>query len=158
MILLAFANLIQATDWYADTSKEDVVFALTLNDTGNIFGKFCFKENSSCVYLLGMRIACKSGNQYPVLVNSDVGSYSLSVYCFDEVKKGLFRYGFTNFNDINNIVHSASKIGFAFPMEGDQFKVIRFSLDGATRVIKIITDNANRRFFKKGGNRSEENL
>lgn len=156
--ILLLSNPIHASDWYTDTvPSEDAYFAITLNDTGNVFGEFCFKKSESCLYLLGMHIACKSGNQYPVLVNSDSGSFSLTVYCFDQADNGLYRYGFTNFDEIKNIVNNSSKIGFAFPMKGDQFKVIRFSLKGANEAINRMRGDLRKR-FKNSSSKSEENL
>jgi len=73
-------------------------------------------------------------------------------------KDGLYRYSFTNFDDIDGIVKRASRVGFAVPMEGDQFKVIRFSLFGANKALAEMQGQANKVLFKKVYNRSEEDL
>jgi len=159
-IFIACEGILYASDWSAgiDSKSGEFVYAATVNDSGSLFGQYCFKSNKSCLYLLAMTVACNPGNKYPVLVNSDIGSYVLQIYCFDKFKDGLYRYSFTNFDDIDGIVKRASRVGFAVPMEGDQFKVIRFSLFGANKALAEMQGQANKVLFKKVYNRSEEDL
>lgn len=42
------------------------------------------------------------------------------------------------FDDVDNIVLTASTIGFAVAMEEGTFKVVRFSLSGSTHAIKMM--------------------
>jgi len=162
LIIICLNTASYAGDWTTNadsyTPAKEALYAATVNDSGYLLGQYCFKSHKSCAYLLGMRVACKSGKSYPVLVNSDIGSHVLQIHCFDEIDSGLYRYAFTNFDEINNIIKDASKIGFAIPMQGDQFKVIRFSLIGANQAVAKMKSKANKVFFKTGGSRSEEDL
>jgi hypothetical protein len=82
-----------------------------------------------------MSTACKEGDQYPALANSDAGSVPVTVYCSAKVDEGRYRYIFTDFKTIDNIVAKAIRVGFAVPLQGDEFRVLHFDLSGSTRAI-----------------------
>jgi hypothetical protein len=119
-----------------------------MNDSGGILGQYCYPQEGGCVYILGLRNRCTKGNQYPVLVNADTGSKSVKVYCNGRLEIGRYQYVFTEFEEIHRAVLAASRIGFAFPLEGDEFIVVRFSLIGSNEAIAAMearTPNPNRR-------------
>ena len=151
-------NTISAADWSVSTQSKEMVYAITENDTDNAFSQFCYRSSKSCVYLLGLQIACESGQLYPVLINSDIGSQVMMIRCFDQIRTGHYRYAFTDFDGMDAIVRKASKLGLAFPMEGDQFKVIRFSLNGADSAITRMKNNAFKFLPSKASVQSEEDL
>ncbi len=122
-------------DWRAGkTTNEKAVFAATVNQSGNVLGVYCYGAEK-CIYLLSMRTACEAGSRYPVLVNSDQGSLELQVYCNGQRQSNVYEYVFTNFEKIEDVVLRAHRVGFALPLESDEFNVVRFSLRGSNEAI-----------------------
>jgi hypothetical protein len=69
----------------------------------------------------------------------------------------MYRYAFTDFDSIDGLVAKSSKIGVALPLEGDQFRVIRFDLNGATKAVGSMRGVAERRTQPtRPGTRDEE--
>lgn len=135
---LCNAEPLTIKNWYVEFSDKDSIYAATFNDTGSAFGQFCFQSNQSCIYLIGLNTSCEIGSKYPVLINTDVGTSVQEIYCDGQLEKGSYRYAFTDFSEIDELIKTASRIGFALPLKGDQFKVIRFSLEGAATAIKYM--------------------
>jgi hypothetical protein len=129
---LAAAEIIGS--WQTDAFSEGV-YAATLNDSENLIGQYCYPDQGSCLWLLGLKTRCESGHEYPILANSDVGAREVTVRCGSRLESGLYQYVFTNFDAIDEIVKGSSRLGFAVPLADDQFRVIRFSLDGARAAI-----------------------
>lgn len=117
------------------TSDETSIYAGTVNDSGNVFGQYCALATGNCVWLLSMSTACKEGEAYPVLANSDTVATHLFVYCNAKMDNGSYRYIFSDFDSINNIVTKALRVGFAVPLQSDQIRVVRFDLSGSNRAI-----------------------
>ena len=142
MIGAGTAVLGWAQSQYADWSTGPIpggtgFFAVTMNDSGGMLGEYCYTAGASCVYLLAFSTGCEPGSQYPVLVNSDIGAQYLEVHCDGPLPTvaGFYRYVFTDFSAIDKIVKGAIRVGFAFPLKGDEFRVIRFSLNGSNEAI-----------------------
>jgi len=126
-------------------------FAATINDSGHILGQYCYPELSSCVYLLGIRTRCEKDSKYPVLVNSDKGSKTLELLCNGPLESGRYQYVFTSFDEIHKIVMEAYRVGFAFPLQSDDFIVVRFSLLGSNEAVAAMrADSANRMPVRRG--------
>jgi hypothetical protein len=134
ILATASANAGTIGDWSDDTYTEGL-YAATVNDSGNLLGQYCNTANSTCFWMIALKTGCKAESKYPILVNSDIGAHSLEVYCGGEIKNGYHRYFFTNFDAIDNLVKNSTRIGFAAPLQGDQFQVVRFSLSGARATI-----------------------
>jgi hypothetical protein len=47
----------------------------------------------------------------------------------------VYRYVFTNFDSVTGAIIKSTRIGFAVPLRGDEFQVVRFDLTGATAAI-----------------------
>lgn len=139
VLLLAMVCLeasAQQTKWvFESLEKHQAMAASTLNDSGSGFGQLCYTESQKCLYILSLPTACVEGSSYPVLVNADSGSAAYDVICLGVADKGSWWFYFTDFDRIDKSVRASSKIGFAFPLEGDQFRVARFPLAGANAVI-----------------------
>ena len=129
-------------DWAWDTSNPDYATALTSNDSDNIMGIWCYYEalDNQCIYIIDFNIRCKDGSEYPLLVNSDVGSTSMNVTCGHKYKDHNVMYA-SDFDAMDDIVNNAIKVGFVIPLEGDEFKAVRFSLAGSTFAIKMMLDD-----------------
>lgn len=127
-------------NWETSTTGKNLVFALTQSDSGHVLGQWCDFTAGSCFWLLGNRTSCEEGEKYPVLVNSDSGSASLEIHCAGPLPgvPGMYRYLFTDFDSIANLILKSTKIGFAMPLKGDQFRVIRFDLNGAATAVRVM--------------------
>jgi hypothetical protein len=135
---IPFAQSQTFGNWFSDTKSRDCLYAATVNDSGNLLGQFCYPGADACIWMLGMQTGCTKGNVYPVLVNSDSGSYTLEIVCDGQLEGGLYRYAFTNFDLVDDLVNKADRIAFAVPLQQDNFRVIRFDLDGATKAIAFM--------------------
>lgn len=120
------------------TNDGGAVYAATVNDSGSLLGQYCFPGEGGCIWFLGMGTSCEEGARYPVLANSDSGATHISVYCSAQVENGLYRYVFTEFDAIDELVKKASRVGFAVPLQSDNFKVIRFDLVGSNRALEVL--------------------
>jgi len=134
-IMLCLSSVCQAEpttfkDWFVDAG-DGFVYAATINSSGSTLGQYCYNKDDTCYYLIGFDIKCTKDNKYPVLVNSDAGALYIEPICDAPIEaSGNYRY-FIKFDEIDKVIKTGSVIGFAFPMQGDQFKAFRFSLDGA---------------------------
>lgn len=139
MSIAVFALVVGATlahaetfgDWFAGTNGQTTVYAASANETGNVFGQFCFLSEGSCVWLIGVKTRCQQGDRYPVLANSNVGAMHLEVLCDGQLDSGLYRFAFTNFDEVEKLVKHSARVGFAMPVEETQFGIVHFSLQGA---------------------------
>lgn len=119
-------------------------YAATVNDSGALLGIYCYPSENSCVWILGTFTTCEKGDSYPILANSDTGAIHLSILCDGKADNKLYRYAFTNFDAINDLIKKGAKVGFAVPLQSDEFRVIRFDLGGSNRAIAAMTEKANR--------------
>ncbi len=117
------------------TENREFVYAGTANESGSVLGQYCTLHEGSCVWILGTASACKDGDQYPVLANSDQGAGQLEVYCGQKLDNGLYQYVFSDFAKIDGLVKNGLRIGLALPLQSDNFIVLRFDLGGATYAI-----------------------
>jgi hypothetical protein len=132
-------------DWFAGTNGGTALYAASANDTGNIFGQFCFLSEGSCVWLIGVKTRCQEGDRYPVLANTNVGAMQLEVLCDGRLDSGLYRFAFTNFEQVEKLVTRSERVSFAMPVEEAQFGIVRFSLQGATAALSELREAAQRR-------------
>jgi hypothetical protein len=125
--------------WSVDVTNDgEAIYAATVNDSGNLLGQYCFPAEGNCIWLVGMSSACDEGDKYPVLANADTGASHISVYCSTQLKDGLYRYVFSEFDEIDAIVKNAMRVGFAVPLQDDRFKVVRFDLNGSNEAIALL--------------------
>lgn len=124
-------------DW--TYSIKEPLYAATINDSGNIFGQWCDLDERSCFYLVAFPTSCEDDDEYPVLINSDSGSLSTTLICRGKLKnRNLYRYVFSDFEKVDQLARNAKRVGVAIPLEGDQFRVIRFSLQGAGVALTVM--------------------
>jgi len=64
------------------------------------------------------------------------------VYCGGEIKKGHFRYVFTDFEKMDEIVRGGTGLGIVLPLAAGEFKAVRFELTGATTAIDTMLKSA----------------
>jgi hypothetical protein len=132
--------------WAASVDDTGGVYASTVTDSGHILGQYCDPSVASCYWLLGMSTRCKPGAKYPVLVNSDTAAQGLEVGCTGETAGQAGTYGlvFTDFEAISRIIASSHQLGIAFPLKGDQFRVVRFDLVGASAALAAMRASSSK--------------
>jgi hypothetical protein len=62
------------------------------------------------------------------------------------MKSGLYRYIFSEFDTVDKIVKESTRVGFAVPLQSDNFRVVRFDLKGANRAIELLESVAEKAF------------
>ncbi len=131
--------------WLVDTTDDDAIFAATVDDNENILGQYCFIEKETCIWILGMSAACNEGEKYPVLINADTGAYQMHAYCNAQPKHKRYWYIFSEFGQIDAVVKKAMRINFSVPLQGDQFKVMKFDLNGSNEAINLLRTVAEKK-------------
>lgn len=111
------------------------VYAATANDSGALLGEYCYPDKGSCIWILGTKTKCEDGHEYPVLANSDTGAVQLQVKCNGLAPNNLYSYAFTSFADVDQLVKGGTRVGFALPLQADEFRVVRFLLNGSNAAI-----------------------
>jgi hypothetical protein len=120
------------------TDDRTTVYAGTMNDSGSVLAETCATDKDSCFWILTTDSACEEGAEYPVLVNSDQSAVSAVVTCLGPAdSKRDHRYRFNDWKSLEAVILKANKVGFAFPLQQDQFTVVRFSLDGVAKASQM---------------------
>jgi hypothetical protein len=136
----------QIGDWHLSLDDEQSKAAFTVNAAGDILGQFCFYRpggDPTCFYEFAMDLTCKEGEQYPVLVNTDVGAAHELITCGKPLEGGKHVYYFS-FESMDSTVKNATRLGIVFPTQGDSFRVSRFSLSGSRQAIETMREDAER--------------
>ena len=131
--------------WAVGTSTAGP-YSSTVNDSGDLFGKWCSYADKNCKWLLGIQIQCNPNNKIPILANTNdtPAAAPLFLACIGPLPgstNGYYRLEFTNWQVLENLLKGASQIGFAVPMSGGSFKVVRFSLVGESDSDTYLTSN-----------------
>lgn len=140
----AMAEDISSGDWRLNIDDPEMYYAATENSAGQVLMQLCDPEDATCFYAVGFDTRCDEGDSYPALVNSDVGTASIELLCGSELDDGNNLMLVKDFDQMDDFVRRASKIGFALPMQGDEFKAVRFSLRGSVKAIDAMRKVAAR--------------
>lgn len=135
----------QFGEWETGVADDgEYYFAITANDSGSIFGQFCYKDEGSCLWLVSFATECKKDSEYPALASGASGASSVTIHCFGTTPgmKGHYRYIFTDFDTIDKMVRGGTQIGVVVPLASEQFKVFRFNLNGAVASINSMRRSA----------------
>lgn len=142
-LLLASIAPVTYGDWYmAPTDDADFFVAFTINDSGSTFGQRCEVASGNCFWIVISKSACETKAKYPALANATSGADGLEIICDGKTSDGSFRYIFTDFSKLNTLVDSGERISFAVPMQGDEVRVMRFSLAGAKKAVDAMRTKA----------------
>jgi hypothetical protein len=117
------------------TNSKESLFAATTNDSGALLGQYCDLKDRSCMWELGLSLSCENGAKYPLLANADSGAIELQVVCMGVMPNNLYGYAFDNFDKVDSIVKGNARVGFAFPLQEGEFRVVRFLLNGASAAV-----------------------
>jgi hypothetical protein len=94
----AHAQSKQFKKWTVAAGQNGSVFAATINDSGGIFGQYCFPESGACYYLVALSSSCEKDGKYSVLANTDQGTAYLEMSCFGPLENsGLHQYVLNDF-------------------------------------------------------------
>jgi hypothetical protein len=147
---LGASTLAQAQDfgkWTVVTDDPTMMYAVTFNDSGALFGQYCYPDKGTCLWLMSTSTSCEKDHKYPILANSDGGAVQLTLQCQgpigDKGTDAKYAYVFTDFDEVSDLVKNATRIGFAVPLQADQFKVVRFEVDGSAAAISAMRDKAS---------------
>lgn len=144
----AHAGDIKSGDWSWDVDDPEALNALTSNSAANLLAQFCYPEKGNCLYAVAFGMTCEEGEKYPALVNTDKGSRSIELVCgpkFSDENLMLI----SEFDVIDKLVRQGKRIGFVMPMQGDEFKAVRFSLQGATQALDLMRRSAEKLHAKR---------
>ena len=135
-------------DWTWNVDDPETLYAATGNSAGQMLMQFCDANEGSCLYAVGFDTTCNEGATHPALVNTDETTASITLHCGKKLKDGTNLMFIENFDQIDGIIREARRIGFALPMQGDEFQAVRFSLKGAVAAL-----DAMRKYAAKSGER-----
>lgn len=120
--------------WSAGVSNDGgAAYAGTVNDSGAVFGQWCYKSVQGCYWILASDSTCEAGVDYPSLMNSSAGSNVAMLRCTSI--SGTNRMVFKDFSMIDNAVKATGVLAIATPMQNGSFKVQRFDLKGVQQSI-----------------------
>lgn len=135
--LTGYAHAGSVGDW--TYTLADTYYAATVNDSGSAFGQWCNTNERSCLYLVAMSTRCDTDDTYPALINTDTGALPVTLICRGKLSdRNLYRYVISDFSKIDKMVKTSKRFGIAIPLQADEFKVIRFSLEGASVAISAM--------------------
>lgn len=116
------------------------VYAATINDSGNVFGKYCYASDRMCYWTIIANVRCEVGSNYPALINGQTASVHVKTTCLREVDENNFTQVIHPFDDVESQVTKSNLIGLAVPMESGAFRVFRWSTDGAMKAIEVMEE------------------
>jgi hypothetical protein len=135
LFLLIHGLAVGADERWSTAIVAGVQIANTSNDTGSTAGVVCNVAKDSCLaYVRLPTVDCQDKDEYPMMLNSSVGAAPLTATCTTWGDSKY--YVFDNFSITVQAFESGGEVGFAMPMAGGQFRVIRFKTIGATAAIK----------------------
>ncbi len=141
---VAWGEEFTSGDWTWSIDDPEMFYAATENSAGQVLMQLCDTEDANCFYAVGFNTNCDEGDSYPALVNSDAGTASIELYCGSDSDDGTNLMLVKDFDQMDEFVRKASRIGFALPMKGDEFKAVRFSLKGSVAAIDAMRKIAAR--------------
>ena len=128
----------QSSGWsHGQIDDKTARWAAVSNDSNGRLTQRCEIDREECYWSFATTTQCKKGADFPVLVNSDVGSFGLSVSCGSPVMvdgSTYYQY-FFDFYAVDKLIRGSDRIGIAVALESDNFRIIRFDLTNAVKVI-----------------------
>ena len=141
---VAWGEEFTSGDWAWSIDGPEMYYAATENSAGQALIQVCDSEDGTCFYAVGFDTTCDEGDSYPALVNADTGAATIELLCGGKFDDGSNMMLVEDFAQIDGIVRKSKRIGFALPMQGDEFKAVRFSLKGSVAAIDAMRKVAAR--------------
>ncbi|PAU56727.1 hypothetical protein BZL41_18990 [Pseudomonas sp. PIC25] len=136
---LAAASAVVETfsDWSVIHAKDSVdLIAITQNKAGGYLAFRCFVDTQKCVHVFSAGFECKVGAAVPVLVNTPASALSVQTSCASNSVEYELRVD--DQSQIHEVLQQDGVIGFAFPINSGLFKVVRYSLEGASEAMGYV--------------------
>lgn len=150
LTVVAFVPAVASSDFVGDwtygrTDDGATFYAFTTNESGSAFGEWCGLSTGKCLWMVGMNVSCdEHASTVPVLANTDSGAGAIMISCDGVLQNtNLYRYVFSSWKDVESLLTNSSRIGFAIPMQADQFRVVRFSLKGQSEAVGAMEQRLN---------------
>jgi hypothetical protein len=141
--LQSYGQSTRIGDWTIQVDH-DPFFAATSNDS-NSLGQFCSEAAHRCFYTVTSQSACDLGIAYPVLLNTDSGVSPNSVVCMGKLENSEnYWYTISDFEKMDAMIRQSRRISIAFPIGGERFQIMSFSLEGAGAAIIFMRSVADR--------------
>ena len=139
LTLLAICDLAISQDytvgnWFVAKSNPDIQIAKVSNSE-NSTGIICIVSNNSCLAYATLGFSCEAGKKYPLLISAATGAFNSIATC-NHLSPELQILVIDEFELMITAFESGGEVGFASPLKGGQFQVVRFSTVGATAAIK----------------------
>ena len=147
-------------DWTFGTATDGTPYTYTMNESGGVFGQWCDGTEGSCFWVVASTSRCADNVQYPVIVNGATTSFAATFICSGTVQlsgKTHYRYVLSPFDSVQSAVMQGARIGIAIPMTGEEFRVLRFSLNGAAFMSQKM-DSAKLIFWENKSKKSTRDL
>ena len=137
-------------DWGVEATDDgSAIVAGTVNDSGATFGIACNTSSGGCLWTLITADQCRGGATYHVMINAPTGTSTQELVCSaDDGDRWL---NFTDSAALEVAISKGGRIGFAMSLEDGQFRVSRFSANGAAQASKAarslaegVRDNSTR--------------
>lgn len=139
----AHAQKQRVGSWTVETA-DAYTEAFTGNDSGSTFGFLCIA--GTCSFYLDTNTRCEEDSKTPLLVNANSGSTYVVSSCLHFRSSTGTRYiNSISDKDVVTAISSGRVIGFAMPLANGDFKVTRFSLEGAMAATTRAVDGMNAR-------------
>lgn len=112
------------------------VYSATINDNGVVFGRYCYFKDDTCVWMLANDLGCTPGATYPALATSRDSAHVQLVCGGKSPTPALSRYFLKPYDTVEALVDAGGVLGVAVVADNGNFRVYRFDLAGAKRVLE----------------------
>jgi hypothetical protein len=140
------AEEIKYQDWAVQLG-DDTVEAYTVNSSQSSFGFFC--KGETCLYYLNLNLECPANSKTPVLLSGEGAGSAFLTTCM--------KLGGRNFQILDEpelvkrTVYGGKKIGFSVALQGGEFILAQFTLNGAQVAIERAVAEAKQKKVQPKG-------
>lgn len=137
LVFGVFIGLSAHAQWEAgEIDGKEGIYAVTANEDGALFGRYCYFKDQSCVWLMTSTLRCTPGASYPALASSQDAT-NIQVVCGGPAAQGLgYRYFLTPYDSVEGLVEAGGILGIALVAQSGTFRVSRFDLNGSKKAMQ----------------------
>jgi hypothetical protein len=126
--------------WKYEAMGDGYLWASTHGDIGAL-GQYCDASMGACAWMLVLKgVACNTGEQHPVLVNTDETASHNIIQCMGSVGGMGAAFAFVDFERVDYAIRHGRLMGIAIPEQDDEIGVAKFQLAGAADVVDRMRD------------------
>jgi len=121
--------------WIVGVDDQDLPYMLTVDESGNAFGKWCDEDSASCFWVFASsKVKCIQGSSSSILINTGTSAVNTTMTCgtpfkFESTK--LWRSVLSNPDVLDQIAAKSDRLGIAVATEDGLFRVMQFSMTGS---------------------------